>query len=74
MCCASLELAHTINLQILEFEVLYYNFWSAEFDSKIVGLTGPVAAIRQMAQEYRVFFKKVDEEGDDYLIEASHNM
>lgn len=45
-----------------------------EFDSKIVGLTGPVAAIRQMAQEYRVFFRKVDEEGDDYLIESSHNM
>ncbi|XP_057783810.1 protein SCO1 homolog 2, mitochondrial [Salvia miltiorrhiza] len=45
-----------------------------EFDSRIVGLTGPAAAIRQMAQEYRVFFRKVDEEGDDYLIESSHNM
>ncbi|PIN26761.1 putative cytochrome C oxidase assembly protein [Handroanthus impetiginosus] len=45
-----------------------------EFDSRIVGLTGPVAAIRQMAQEYRVFFRKVDEEGDDYLVESSHNM
>ncbi|KAL0333068.1 UNVERIFIED_CONTAM: protein SCO12, mitochondrial [Sesamum calycinum] len=45
-----------------------------EFDSRIVGLTGPVAAIRQMAQEYRVYFKKVDEEGDDYLVESSHNM
>ncbi|KAH6784432.1 hypothetical protein C2S52_009391 [Perilla frutescens var. hirtella] len=45
-----------------------------EFDSGIVGLTGPVAAIRQMAQEYRVFFRKVDEEGDDYLVESSHNM
>lgn len=47
---------------------------TAEFDPRIVGLTGPVAAIRQMAQEYRVFFRKVDEEGDDYLIESSHNM
>ncbi|KAL6583116.1 hypothetical protein OROMI_005194 [Orobanche minor] len=45
-----------------------------EFDSRIVGLTGPVGAIRQMAQEYRVFFRKVDEEGDDYLVESSHNM
>ncbi|KAK4417208.1 protein SCO12, mitochondrial [Sesamum alatum] len=45
-----------------------------EFDSRILGLTGPVAAIRQMAQEYRVYFKKVDEEGDDYLVESSHNM
>lgn len=39
-----------------------------------MGLTGPVAAVRQMAQEYRVYFKKVDEEGDDYLVESSHNM
>ncbi|KAH9670016.1 protein SCO1 [Citrus sinensis] len=45
-----------------------------EFNSRIVGLTGPVGAIRQMAQEYRVFFKKVEDEGDDYLVESSHNM
>ncbi|KAL9459095.1 hypothetical protein AB3S75_002475 [Citrus x aurantiifolia] len=45
-----------------------------EFNSRIVGLTGSVGAIRQMAQEYRVFFKKVEEEGDDYLVESSHNM
>ncbi|KAK4483619.1 hypothetical protein RD792_010819, partial [Penstemon davidsonii] len=45
-----------------------------EFDSRIVGLTGPATAVRQMAQEYRVFFRKVDEEGDDYLVESSHNM
>lgn len=45
-----------------------------EFDRRIIGLTGPVAAIRQMAQEYRVYFRKVDEEGDDYLVESSHNM
>ena len=46
----------------------------AEFDSRIKGLTGPVAAVRQMAQEYRVFFKKVEEDGDDNLVETSHNM
>ncbi|KAJ8769538.1 hypothetical protein K2173_005141 [Erythroxylum novogranatense] len=45
-----------------------------EFDSRIVGLTGPVGAVRQMAQEYRVYFRKVEEEGDDYLVESSHNM
>ncbi|XP_022740266.1 protein SCO1 homolog 2, mitochondrial [Durio zibethinus] len=45
-----------------------------EFDPRIVGLTGPVSAVRQMAQEYRVFFRKVEEEGDDYLVESSHNM
>lgn len=39
-----------------------------------MGLTGPVAAIRQMAQEYRVYFKKDYEEGDDYLVQSSHNM
>lgn len=47
---------------------------TVEFDSRIVGLTGPVTAVRQMAQEYRVFFRKVEEEGDDYLVESSHNM
>ncbi|EPS66322.1 hypothetical protein M569_08454, partial [Genlisea aurea] len=46
----------------------------SEFDRRIVGLTGGVSAVRQMAQEYRVFFKKVDEEGGDYLVESSHNM
>ncbi|KAG5245175.1 protein SCO1 [Salix suchowensis] len=45
-----------------------------EFESRIVGLTGPVGAIRQMAQEYRVYFRKVEEEGDDYLVDTSHNM
>ncbi|KAG8642881.1 hypothetical protein MANES_12G136200v8 [Manihot esculenta] len=37
-------------------------------------LKGPVSAVRQMAQEYRVYFRKVEEEGDDYLVESSHNM
>ncbi|KAI3824464.1 hypothetical protein L1987_05924 [Smallanthus sonchifolius] len=45
-----------------------------EFDERITGLTGPVGAVKQMAHEYRVFFKKVEEDGDDYLIETSHNM
>ncbi|KAH0455429.1 hypothetical protein IEQ34_015461 [Dendrobium chrysotoxum] len=46
----------------------------SEFDSRIIGLTGPISSVRQIAQEYRVFFKKVDEEGQDYLVECSHNM
>lgn len=45
-----------------------------EIDPSIVGLTGHVIAVRQMAQEYRVFFRKVDEEGGDYLVESSDNM
>ncbi|TVU09342.1 hypothetical protein EJB05_42811 [Eragrostis curvula] len=46
----------------------------SEFDPRIVGLTGPITAVRQIAQEYRVFFKKVEEVGQDYLVEISHNM
>lgn len=54
---------------------MFPNLWRiAEFDSRIIGLTGPVSAIRQMAQEYRIYFKKVEEEGDDYLVDSSHNM
>ncbi|XP_020579552.1 protein SCO1 homolog 2, mitochondrial isoform X7 [Phalaenopsis equestris] len=45
-----------------------------EIDPRIKGLTGPISSVRQIAQEYRVFFKKVDEEGQDYLVESSHNM
>lgn len=45
-----------------------------EFDERIMGLTGPVGAIKQMAHEYRVFFKRIEEDGDDYLVESSHNM
>ncbi|KAF8406000.1 hypothetical protein HHK36_008080 [Tetracentron sinense] len=45
-----------------------------EFDPRIVGLTGSIAAVRKIAQEYRVYFKKVEEDGDDYLVESSHNM
>ncbi|KAL4579752.1 hypothetical protein LXL04_015917 [Taraxacum kok-saghyz] len=45
-----------------------------EFDGRIMGLTGPVGSIRQMAHEYRVYFKKVEEDGDDYLVESSHSM
>lgn len=45
-----------------------------EFDSRIVGLTGPISAVRQMAQEYRVYFKKAEEDGNDYLVDSSHKM
>ncbi|WOK94345.1 hypothetical protein Cni_G03047 [Canna indica] len=45
-----------------------------EFDPRIIGLTGPISAVRQAAHEYRVYFKKVDEEGQDYLVESSNNM
>lgn len=45
-----------------------------EFHPKITGLTGPVNAVRQVAQVFRVYFKKTEEEGSDYLIDCSHNM
>ncbi|CAN1224691.1 Protein SCO1 homolog 2, mitochondrial [Linum grandiflorum] len=37
-------------------------------------LKGPPSAVRQVAQEYRVFFRKVEEDKDDYLVETSHNL
>uniref|UniRef100_A0A0A8XPZ3 SCO1 protein n=1 Tax=Arundo donax TaxID=35708 RepID=A0A0A8XPZ3_ARUDO len=46
----------------------------SEFDPRIVGLTGSISAVRQIAQEYRVFFKRVEEVGQDYLVDSSHNM
>lgn len=46
----------------------------SEFDPRIIGLTGSISAVRQIAQEYRIFFKKVDEVGQDYVVESSHNM
>ncbi|CAA6658818.1 unnamed protein product [Spirodela intermedia] len=45
-----------------------------EFHPKIIGLTGPAAAIKQIAQEFRIFFKKSEEEGQDYLIESTNDM
>lgn len=58
----------------LYLEVMICLIWTAEFDPRIIGLTGSVDAIRQMAQEYRIFFKKVGEVGQDYIVESSHNM
>lgn len=60
-----------INLQLI---LVSLSLRTAEFDPRILGLTGPVNSIRQMAQEYRVFFKKVEEDGSDYLVESSHTM
>lgn len=59
------KLAHNCHLHLNIF---------AEFDPRIMGLTGSVDAIRQVAREYRVFFRKVDEDSGDYLIESSNNM
>ncbi|CAH8369415.1 unnamed protein product [Eruca vesicaria subsp. sativa] len=52
----------------------HLNAYLKEFDERILGLTGSASAMRQMAQEYRVYFKKVQEDGDDYLVDTSHNM
>ncbi|KAH9296205.1 hypothetical protein KI387_039793, partial [Taxus chinensis] len=45
-----------------------------EFHPRIVGLTGRENALRHVAQDFRVFFKKTDVEGPDYVIDCSHNM
>lgn len=74
MCaCVCLYLSKVTN-NVAHFFLLLRPFMHTEFDSRIEGLTGAVSAIRQMAQEYRVYFKKVEEEGDDYLVESSHNL
>lgn len=44
----------------------------AEFHPRLVGLTGTVDDIRQVAREYRVYFKKVEDEGSDYLVDHSN--
>lgn len=44
---------------------------SAEFHPRLVGLTGSVNDIRQVAREYRVYYMKTEEEGTDYLVDHS---
>jgi hypothetical protein len=55
-----LNLYYVITIHNLQNSV--NEFWSftctAEFNSRIVGLIGPVAAIRKMAQEYRFILKR----------------
>ncbi|KAL2619920.1 hypothetical protein R1flu_000125 [Riccia fluitans] len=42
-----------------------------EFHPRLVGLTGSVNDIRQVAREYRVYYMKTEEEGNDYLVDHS---
>ncbi|KAL3681909.1 hypothetical protein R1sor_024865 [Riccia sorocarpa] len=42
-----------------------------EFHPRLVGLTGSVNDIRQVAREYRVYYMKTEEEGSDYLVDHS---
>lgn len=44
----------------------------SEFHPSMMGLTGTVDDIRQVARAYRVFYKKVEEEGSDYLVDHSN--
>ncbi|KAH7279517.1 hypothetical protein KP509_37G022500 [Ceratopteris richardii] len=46
----------------------------SEFHPRIIGLTGSVDDIRQVARGYRVFYKKVEDEGTDYLVEHSNQI
>ncbi|KAL0686573.1 hypothetical protein Bca4012_086250 [Brassica carinata] len=63
-----------VTLDPLRDTPFHLHAYLKEFDSRILGLTGSASAIRQMAQEYRVYFKKVQEDGDDYLVGTCHNM
>eukprot|EP00850_Spirogloea_muscicola_P006663 SM000032S12047 [mRNA] locus=s32:89916:92474:- [translate_table: standard] len=42
-----------------------------EFHPRLMGLTGTPEAVRQAAREYRVYYMKTEEEGDDYLVDHS---
>lgn len=42
-----------------------------EFHPRLVGLTGGVDNVRQVAREYRVYYMKTEEEGSDYLVDHS---
>lgn len=39
------------------------------FDPRIVGLTGPADRVEEMLRAYRVYFRKVETEGGDYLMD-----
>jgi cytochrome oxidase Cu insertion factor (SCO1/SenC/PrrC family) len=41
----------------------------ASFGSDFVGLTGSAGDIAQVAKEYRVYYKKAEGEGGDYLMD-----
>ena len=45
--------------------------WGVEFHPRLVGLTGSVEAVREAAREFRVYYMKTEEEGDDYLVDHS---
>lgn len=42
-----------------------------EYHPRFVGLTGTVEDIRQVAREYRVYYMKTEDEGEDYLVDHS---
>ncbi len=45
--------------------------YMANFDPRIIGLTGTMEQIRQVAQNYSVFFRKVPLDNDGYTIDHS---
>ncbi|CAM6075959.1 unnamed protein product [Sphagnum tenellum] len=42
-----------------------------EFHPRLVGLTGSVKAIQEVAHEYHVYYMKTEDEGNDYLVDHS---
>jgi protein SCO1/2 len=45
--------------------------WGAEFHPRLVGLTGSVKAIQEVAHEYHIYYMKTEDEGNDYLVDHS---
>jgi protein SCO1 len=43
--------------------------YMASFDPHVRGLTGDAAALAAVAKAYRVYYKKVPLEGDDYTMD-----
>jgi protein SCO1 len=43
----------------------------SSFDPHLLGLTGDAAAIQAVTKEYRVYYKKVPQEGGDYTMDHS---
>ncbi|MCO5587530.1 hypothetical protein L7F22_041480 [Adiantum nelumboides] len=44
----------------------------SEFHPRFIGLTGTVDDVLQVTREFRVFYKKVEDEGSDYLVDHSN--
>ncbi|MCO5598426.1 hypothetical protein L7F22_052521 [Adiantum nelumboides] len=42
-----------------------------EFHPRLIGLTGSLDEVKQVARAYRVYYMKIEQEGSDYLVDHS---